>query len=61
MRKRLAGALVTGPEKAHQNALRPSPGLGPVAAPDFAGDHRRTNRLFAPPVGGFQAGEFLEW
>jgi hypothetical protein len=41
---------------AHQHRLGCRAGLGPVAAPDFAVDHRRADRLLGPPVGRVGAG-----
>lgn len=47
--------LAAGFEKAEQDALGVGPSRGAVAAPHLACDHHGVNRLFAAPVGGFQA------
>ena len=55
-RRRGALLLAAGLNQAEQRRLRAGADGGAVAAPHFAGDHHRPDRLFGPPVGGLQAG-----
>jgi hypothetical protein len=56
----VVGSLFAGSYDCGQNTLPPRAEPGAVAAPDFAVDDRRTNRLFAAIVRGVDRSSLLK-